>query len=50
MFKKALTKGLTKLDPAVKQGARQAAQGKPGLLTDVFTMKGRDTKATKKRP
>lgn len=49
MFKDKLKKGVGNCNAAVKLGAKQAAQGKPGFLTDVFAMKGRDVQAAKKR-
>lgn len=48
MFKDKLTQGLSKIRPVVKLGAKQAAQGKSGLLAAAFAKNGRDAKATKK--
>lgn len=48
MFKDKLTKGLSKIGPAVKHGAAQAEKGKPGLFAAAFAQNGRDNKAAKK--
>jgi hypothetical protein len=48
MLRKKVVKGLSKLDPAVKLGAKQVAQGKPGLLAAAFATRGGNSKAPKK--
>lgn len=49
MFKEKVTEALSKCGPAVRHGAKQAAQGKSGILPAAFAKKGRDAKAEKKR-
>lgn len=48
MLRKNVVKVLSKLDPAVRLGAKQAALKKSGLLPAAFAMRGANAKSLKK--
>lgn len=49
MLRKKAVDVLSKIGPAVKRGAGQAAKGQSGLFPAAFAKNGRDTQAVKKR-